>query len=548
MLDSFTLLSRKRHHRLFARTLVVRHILAAIVALLWLLLGAINSAFADASHPKVKELIIALPGTDSGVGTFNTLKSILTNDIFNLIYDRLVEQGADGEFFPALAASWTISTDGLEWEFCLRRDVVFHDGSPFDAEVAKWFLDEFRQSPSAYMVESIQEVRVVDAYTIKLQLSHPDPNLLSNLSSSYMGIPSRSALRRAGEDFGTRVVVGSGPFIFDSWIMGDRVVLHRNPAYRWGSSLSDNRGPAKIERIIFREMREATTRFLELKTGGVDILVELPVEFLELAANDSELGTLTMPSATHYHLVMNSSIAPFDDLNVRKALALSINQELIVNTIFHKMGKPAYTYLVDQVPARQVAVEREIRFDPTMAAILFSDAGWHRDSDGILTKAGKRFTVQLLTQNEAQFRRLAVVLQAQLERAGVAIEILQLDSSTIRGELLRGTHQLVLRSYGWNNADILEWFFNGERLGYPNAAMWNDPTSQSLMRAAMTGPRTLDERDREFTRYHEYLLSQYLWAPIYLPDDIYAFRKRVVLPEMRTSELVGPAMLDIDTQ
>jgi peptide/nickel transport system substrate-binding protein len=150
-------------------------------------------------------------------------------------------------------------------------------------------------------------------------------------------------------------------------------------------------------------------------------------------------------------------------------------------------------------------------------------------------------------KNESTYRRVAEVVQAQLAEAGVDAKITLLDPSTIRTQLRKGEHQLAVRSYSWENADILEWFLNSTRMGYPNAAMWHDNESDYLMQKAMTRSRTMDERVENFKEYHNYLLSQFVWAPIYLPDQIFAVNKRVVLPKpLMENRLVGATILDYD--
>ena len=150
-------------------------------------------------------------------------------------------------------------------------------------------------------------------------------------------------------------------------------------------------------------------------------------------------------------------------------------------------------------------------------------------------------------KNESTFRRVAEVIQAQLAKVGVDAKITLLDPSTIRTQLRKGEQQLVIRSYSWENADILEWFLNSKRLGYPNAAMWHDNESDYLMQKAMTRARSMEERIANFKEYHSYVLSQYVWAPIYLPDQIFAVNERLILPDpLMENRLVGATILDYD--
>ena len=111
-------------------------------------------------------------------------------------------------------------------------------------------------------------------------------------------------------------------------------------------------------------------------------------------------------------------------------------------------------------------------------------------------------------------------------------DIAVFDTSSIRAEYKKGTQQLAVRSYGWNNADILDWFFSAERLGYPNISMWVDPRAEELRKTALTGSKTYEERIDNFCAYHEYILSEFPFAPIYEPvQTVVHNNQRLQLPE-----------------
>jgi peptide/nickel transport system substrate-binding protein len=156
--------------------------------------------------------------------------------------------------------------------------------------------------------------------------------------------------------------------------------------------------------------------------------------------------------------------------------------------------------------------------------------------------------VKLFTQNDSDLKKLAQVIQAQLKDVGMDAVITVFDSSTIRDEYKKNNHQLAVRSYDWNNADILEWFFSGTRLGYPNVSMWNDEKGEMLKDVAMTKSSTSAERIANFKAYHEYILNQHLFAPIYQPAQNIAFNKdTIVVPEkVRGPRFRSQTFMDID--
>ena len=516
--------------------------------LLTLLMAAVLAvaAFGAPASAAEKVLTIVLPNGANGMDTFDPYRVQMLNDSYYLVYDRLVEKGSDGKFYPSLMTAWDISADGLTWVMSLKKGVKFHDGSDFNAAVAKWHLENVAKGESGYLMAAAVGYEIRDDYTLVMKLKYPDPNLLYNLSSSFSGIPSMVAHKKYGKDYGRKHVVGSGPFIFKSWKAGDAIVLTKNPAYTWGCELSDNRGPAKVDKVVFREILEESARFLELKTGGVDILMSAPTVFLGKIKKDKTIHLVQMPSMDHFHMVMNTKKELLKDLKIRKAIALAIDQDAILKSVFQGYGATANTYLINNLPARQVDKKFEIHHDLAAGKVILDKLGWKPGADGVREKKGKRLELALWTQSETSYRKIAEVVQAQLSKLGVDAKINQLDPSTIRTQLRSGKQDLVVRSYGWDNADILEWFFNSKRLGYPNAAMWHDNESDYLMQKAMTRSKNAQERIDNFKAYHEYLLGKYVWAPIYVPTDIHAINQRVKAPAPRFKKLIGPPILDMD--
>jgi len=513
-----------------------------------LLAGLVAFAFANSTSGVVaaeKVLTISMDAGNAGQDSFNPFKTNSTNNVYYLIYDRLVEMGADGKIYPHLLKKWNVSKDGLTITFTLRDGVKFHDGSELNSKVLKWFLEQLGTGKSKYMVAAVGSIDIKDNLTVVMNMSRPDPNILYNFTSSFTGIPSKVAVEKYGEEYGRKYVVGTGPFKFVSWNAGAEVILDTNTDYQWGSPLSDNQGPAKYDRIVVKEIIEDSTRFLELKTGGVDILEKAPTLFLGKIKTDPSANVISMASNQNFHLVMNTKREFLKDVKIRQAIALAIDQKSILKAVFQGYGAPAYTYLIDRLPARKVAPEYEIRFNLDKAKAIMAKEGWTSGSDGILAKDGKKLSLKLWSKSDSDERKTAVVIQDQLAKLGVDVKIEQFDPSSIKAEFKKGEHDLVVRSYGWDNADILEWFFNSKRPGYPTVAMWHDNESDYLMHKAMTRSKDSDERIQNFKDYHEYVLSQFLWAPIINTVNNHAISTRIKMPTPRFKILVGPPLMDV---
>jgi peptide/nickel transport system substrate-binding protein len=510
------------------------------------LLMTIGFNLPSASAEKV--LHVSGDPNELGVTTFNPIKVELSHDAMWLIYDRFIERDSDNNYHPGLAESWEISEDGLIWKMKLKKGVKFHDGSLFNAEVAKWFLQEMATGPSGYMVAAVDRIEINDSHAITIYFKQPEPNMLFNLSTSFMCVPSMEAYKKYGEDYGIKHVVGSGPYKYESWKPGDSLTVVKNPEYTWGPGFAKNKGPAVIDKVVYREIKDESTRFLELKTGKLDVLFSIPTMFLPKVEQDANIDVVRLPGVVLFHMVMNTQSEPLNDLMVRKGIALAVDQDSITKNVFTNAGKPAHTYLINSLPSSKVPREFQIYHNLEAAKAALDEAGWKVGTDGIRTnKDGNRLELKMWAKNESTYRRVAEVVQAQLAQVGVDAKITLLDPSTIRTQLRKGEHQLAVRSYNWENADILEWFLNSKRMGYPNAAMWHDNESDYLMQKAMTRSRSMDERIENFKDYHNYVLSQFVWAPIYLPDQIFAVNKRVLLPKpLMENRLVGATILDYD--
>ncbi|MFO1132000.1 MAG: ABC transporter substrate-binding protein [Hyphomicrobiales bacterium] len=507
------------------------------------LLPAAPSAFAQ-------EATIVLNTNEVGAQSYNPIKAPMLNTATALIYDRLVEQDADLSFHPHLAESWEEAPDGMSWVFHLKKDVKFHNGEPFNAATIPAWLELFKASDNAYMTEAIDKVEVVDDSTVKFVMKHADPNLLYNLSSVFMSIPEPKAYVADGDKFGVTEAIGTGPFKLDTFNVGSETVLVRNDDYKWGSPLSKNTGPAKIEKLTFREIAEDSTAFLELKTGGVDMLLSVPNDLLGELKNEAKLAVLTLPGREVVYMPINVTYGPFTDIKVREAAAKAINQEEILSAVYGGIGSVADTFLISALPESKVDAKYTIKFDPARANALLDEAGWKMGASGVREKDGQPLKVTLWAQSDTSFKRLAEVVQGQLKAVGIDAEITIFDSSAIRDQYKSGKQQLAVRSYEWDNPDIIDWFLGGDRLGYPNVSMFNDPKAEELRAKAMTGSKTGAERTANFKAYHEYVLSQFPFAPIYQPVVNVGYNKdRLVLPDVvHGTQLGAVTLMDIEVK
>lgn len=508
---------------------------------------ALGLAALAATTALAQEATFVMTARLVGAPTYNPIKATKLNTATTLIFDRLVVQDADQSFHGQLAQSWEAAPDGMQWTFKLKPGVKFHNGEPFNARTVAWWVPQFKGTENAFTVEAIDRVEVVDDLTVRFHMKHPDPNLLFNLASSFMCIPEPKAYEALGDKFGVTEAIGTGPYRMQQFTVGQQTVLVRNDDYARASGLSKVQGPAKFKKLTFREIAEESTAYLELKTGGADLLVNVPTDFLPRIQADKAVKLVTFPGNELVYMPINTSVEPFTDRKVREATVFAVNQKEILASLYGGNGAVADTFLISSLKEAQVEPKFRIAYDPERSKRLFDEAGWKPGPDGIRVKDGKRLAVKLWTQNGTEFKRLVEIVQAQLKAVGMQAEISIIDAGSINAQYRKKTeHQLAIRSYQWANADIVDWFFAAKRAGYPNVSMFNDPEAERLNDIAMNKSKTWDERVANFTRYHEYVLSQYPFAPIYQPVQSLAYGKRVVMPEkIRGMGLYGPTLLDI---
>ncbi|GLK57709.1 peptide/nickel transport system substrate-binding protein [Methylopila capsulata] len=264
--------------------------------------------------------------------------------VHNNIYNGLLKVTYDGQkvaFVPDLAETWDI-TDGVIHTFKLRPNVKFHDGTPCDAEAVKWNVERVwkgePKSPHAWKFKSLEKVEVVDPLTVKLTFKQPYaflPVALTGSTGRAGTIVSPAAVQKFGASFG-RNPVGTGPFKFVSWKENDSIVLEKNPDYF-------EAGLPKLDKVTILIMKEASSAIAAVMSGQVDGMSDSPVQFIPQLKANPNLQVFGEIEGNYVYIAMNCRKAPFDDINLRRAVAFALNREQIIKQAFFGQGIPAYT-------------------------------------------------------------------------------------------------------------------------------------------------------------------------------------------------------------
>jgi peptide/nickel transport system substrate-binding protein len=371
---------------------------------------------------------------------------LVSQYVLGLLYDRLVHIGPDGRPKPWLAESWTIGGEGREVTFRIRRGVSFTDGTPVDAEAVRYSLDRYlRLSKRKGDLGPLQKVELAPPDGVRLTFGRPFAALFTALDSSYLGIVSRAAAEKAGDEFGRRPV-GSGPYTLKEWKAGSTLVFARNAAYRNLRTDVENRGAPYPDEWQISIVKEEGTRMAALETGQLH-MSWAPFEEVPRIERDPRLQLIRRRQGVSYvFLEFNTRKPPFDSLPLRRAIAHSVDHKEVLEASY-LYGTLIQAPLPSGVPGFSAEVGRQAGYarDEAKATALFREAGYARGADGKLRDAaGKPLRIALTTWVAPQISRAAQVIQAQLQAAGVECELTQTDAGAFLAKLPEGKHDFDL--------------------------------------------------------------------------------------------------------
>jgi len=312
------------------------------------------------------------------------------------------------EVEPSLATDWTTSDDGLAWTFNLREDVTFHDGEPFNAEAVCFNFERWFNFPAALQGEGTtyywqfgfgggfknpaegsigpedslyKSCEAVDESTVTLNLTKPSATILSTLTLPSIHIVSPAALEefeadagaqnddgifQPGGTYSTEHPTGTGPYKFESWTVGEQLVLVRNDDY-WGEQ-------ALTEKLIFRPISDNAARLQALQTGevqGYDLVEPQDVPTIE---GDGALQLLERPPFNVGYITINQSKPPMDNVLVRQAVSHAINREEVVNSFYGGRGIVAKEFMPKEIVGYAEDVPT-YEFNPDRSRQLLQQAG-----------------------------------------------------------------------------------------------------------------------------------------------------------------------------
>ncbi len=289
--------------------------------------------------------------------------------------ENLIYLNPDGELEPALAVNWEIEDDGMAYLLELREGVTFHDGEPFNAEAVKYNLDRFMGKGEfegedaavfAFLLGEVDEVEVVDEYTVRIHMEELFAPILFHLSHSFIAIHSPASLEALdGED--VEAPVGTGPYKYVQWARGEQIVMEKNEDY-WGNV-------PEIETATFKFVPEGSSRVIMLETGEVDAVMDIPFAEIDRLEGEEGINIVYEDSVRNIYIGFNMQSELFmDNKELRQALNYAVDKQAIVDAIFAGAYEPATAPIVPAVFGYHQAGPYE--YDPERAQELMAEAGY----------------------------------------------------------------------------------------------------------------------------------------------------------------------------
>jgi peptide/nickel transport system substrate-binding protein len=426
---------------------------------------ALAACSAPTDETRANEVVVALENPaihlDPRVATDQS-----SARVFELVLNGLVDKQPNGDLVPSLAESWEILDGGLRYRFHLRPGVRFHDGRPFSADDVVWtfqtMLDGRVVTAKTGAFAQLDRVTKVEPLVVDFHMRQPYGAMLVNLTT-YLGIiPAGS-----DPDSMNAHPIGTGAFRFVSQTP-DRVVVEANDD-AW-------QGRPRLDRVILKQVPDATVRELELRKGSTHLVVNgLAPDVIDDFRSDGNFRVVVDPGSNWTYLGLNLRRPPLADVAVRRAMLRAIDRGRIVASLWQGLGIVGET----PIPLGHWAHHPELAavdFDPAAARGLLDAAGY-TDPDASGREA--RFSLTYKTSSDQTSVLQAQVVQSMLAEVGIAIEIRSYEFATFYNDVKQGNFEIFsLTQTGIVDPDIFALMLHSQSVppGGFNRGGYSNPT------------------------------------------------------------------------
>ena len=429
------------------------------------------------------------------------------------IQEGLVRMSSDGVTVePLLATDWTISEDGLTYTFNLVPGVVFSDGTPVKGEDWVWSLYRARDTETSeyrFIAEPIDTVEATDDQVI-ITLKAPNGAFLAELCSFNMVLGCKAYAESMTEEEYIMNPIGTGAYMLKEWNHGNYVLLEKNPNYR-------NADAVKTQYIKFATVEDDNTRLMQLQSGQIDIMGDIPASLMDVVRTNPDLTLQTFESTQIRYLLLNTTMEPFSDINVRKALVKAINRAEIAEVVYGEFGG-ATASVLSAAHAKYFNDALECPpYDPEGAKADLAEAGY---PDGI------EFT--LYSSPNEVYQQIAIMLQSQLALAGFTVNIVTEDGGTIYENAQNLKNQACMFQWSddyYDPSEVLGWICD-----YAQSQAWftglNDVELDELQAAALIEQDDA-KRVEMYKELQQRVYDNYNVIPLFHNSFAYAYTNSV---------------------
>jgi peptide/nickel transport system substrate-binding protein len=465
---------------------------------------------------------------------FNTWhpNAFAESDIINkLIFSGVTKWKLNGAPQGDLATGWKISKNGLIWTFDLHQGVKWQDGKPFtSADVAYTYnnivLDKAHPTSKASVYSAVQTVRTHGPYQVQFVLNSPWSALPSFLAYYAPVLPKHIF---QGQDpfnltsFNKQHPIGTGPYRMTKYVPGESITLTANPTYF---------GPKpKIKRIVFHIIPQPTTEVSSLLSGSLSYINETDVQLLAPLEGNSNFIIQKNADQTYYYALLNTAVAPFDDVRVRQALEYAIDKKGMIQALLKGEGLVATGPIAPLQKAFYDPHVQQYPYDPTKAVQLLQQAGYQKGSDGTLTKDGKPFTIDFTAGQIRFLVPASELIQADWQKIGIKVNLKVLDWNTyIQQVVVQRSYQA---SFAWwstpPDPDAAAYYAcSAAKAGF-NISAYCNPKLDSIMNAGRKATKTSD-RKKAYDQMQVFMAQQLPLLYLFYPYSFNVMQKNLHSP------------------
>jgi peptide/nickel transport system substrate-binding protein len=426
------------------------------------------------------------------------------NSVLEHIFESLVGVDSNQKFVPELALSWK-AKDDLTWEFKLRKNVRWHDGSPFTAEDVAFTIKRapnVPNSPSSFatFTRSIADVKIVDPHTIIIKTSTPNVLLPSDLSAVKI-VSKKFGEKATTEDYNSgKAAIGTGAYKFQEYVPNNRIVVKANYGY-WG-------GEEPWDVVTFKMLTNPAARVAALLSGDVQMIETVPTADIAKLAKDTKYNLVDKISNRVIYVHLNQSTEgsppfvtakdgkpleknPFRDARVRRALSMAVNRDAIVSRVMEGKAQAASQLLPDIFFGTSKKL-KPMKFDPEGAKKLLAEAGYPNGFAMTIHGPNNRYI------NDAN---IAQALAQMVTRIGIDTKVETMPSSVYFTRATKLEFGYMLLGWGTESGEqgsamrsLLATFDTAKGMGVTNRGRYSNPAFDKVLSEALV---TMDDKKRE---------------------------------------------------